>query len=113
VKRILSALVVIVALAAWGPATAGASGGPQCGTVAFAAQSDDGAFQIVARSTTCNMARSVAGASRPSRFRDRNSSYSANGFSCAGQAEDLGGSGKHVVRFRCVRQHSSVSFLRG
>jgi hypothetical protein len=112
-KRVLSALVVMIVIAAWGPATAGASGSPQCGTVAFAPQSDDGAFHIAARSTTCSTARNVASASRPSRFRDRDSSYSADGFSCAGRTEDFGGSGKQMVRFRCVRQHSAVSFLRG
>jgi hypothetical protein len=92
---------------------AGASGTPQCGTITFAPQSDNAAFQIVAGGTTCNMARSVADASRPSRFRDRDSSYSADGFSCAGRAEDLGGSGKQVVRFRCVRRRSYVAFVRG
>jgi hypothetical protein len=111
-KRVLHALVVIVAITAWSAATAGASA-PQCGTVAFAPQSDDGAFQIDAHSTTCSMARSVASGSRPNWFRDRNASYSTDGFSCAGRAEALGGSGKRVVRFQCVRRHSAVSFLRG
>ena len=112
-KRTLAGMIAIVASVAVVPATAGASASPHCGTVAFAAQSDNGAFQIVARSTSCDTARNVAGASRPSRFRDRNSSYSADGFSCAGRMENASGAGKELVRFRCTRRHSSVSFLRG
>ena len=112
-KRTLAGLIAIAASAAVSPAAAGASASPRCGTVAFAAQSDDGAFQIVARSTSCGTARNVAGASRPSRFRDRNSSYTAYGFACAGRMENSGGAGKELVRFQCTRKHSSVSFLRG
>lgn len=112
-KRTLAGLTAIAASAAMLPATAGASASPHCGTVAFAPQSDNGAFQIMARSTSCGTARAVAGASRPSRFRDRDSSYSADGFACAGRMESAGGKGKQLVRFQCTRQHSSVSFLRG
>jgi hypothetical protein len=113
VKRTLAGLTVIAASAALVPATAGATASPHCGAVAFAPQSDNGAFQIMARSTSCDTARSVAGASRPSRFRNRDASYSADGFACAGRMESAGGRGKQVVRFQCTRQHSSVSFLRG
>ena len=113
VNSLLRALSVGVAIAAFGPGTAGAGQAPHCGNVAFAQQSDDGAFQIVAHGSTCGTARTVASASRPSRFRDGDPQYAANGFSCSGRSEKLGGSGKHVVRFRCTRQTSSVSFIRG
>ncbi len=112
-KHILRALPVIVALAALTPNVAHATGAPSCGFVGFAPHSDNGAFRIVAHSTTCQTARAVAGASRPSRFRYGNPLYTTHGFSCSGQSEQLGGNGKHVVRFYCVRASSSVAFLRG
>ncbi len=112
-KWILQALIVASAVTASVPSTVSASGTPQCGAVPFTRQSDDGAFQIEARSTTCATARMVASASKPSRFRHGDSSYTAYGFSCSGRSQQLGGAGKQVVRFRCLRQQSSVSFLRG
>src|SRR5947209_5592992 len=113
VNSILRALIVGVATAAFTPTVAGAGQAPHCGNMSFARQSDDGAFQIVARATNCGTARGVASASRPSRFRGGDPQYAAEGFSCSGRSEQLGGAGKHVVRFQCTRQRSSVSFLRG
>ena len=112
-KSILRVLFVGMAIAASSPAMAGAGQAPHCGSVPFARQSDDGVFQIVARGTTCETARAVAGASRPSRFRGGDPQYAANGFSCSGRSEQIGGAGKQVVRFLCTRQHGSISFLRG
>jgi hypothetical protein len=103
---------VIAALAVCA-GSAGAAQSPDCGFVAFAAQSDDGAFGIVAHEATCHLARIVAGGSRSSRFRYGDPRYDALGFSCSGVGEQLGGHGKYVVRFRCTRARSFVSFLRG
>jgi hypothetical protein len=117
VKPILRASIAAAVVAALAPATAPATSmpaaSPRCGTVAFAPQTDDGAFEIVAHSTNCAVARSVARASRPSRFRHGNPRYATNGFSCTGRGEQLGGTGKLVVSFRCARGRSYVSFLRG
>lgn len=118
IRKVPAALAL--AAAVWGgtaPAVTGTSArtgsAVRCGTVTFARQSDDGAFQIAAESATCATARAVAEASRSSRYRVADSTYSADGFSCAGRSQRLGGAGKQVVRFQCTRQHSAVSFLRG
>lgn len=112
-KFLLRALPAVAATAALLPAVAGADSAQSCGTVPFARQSDNGAFEIQARNASCRQARAVASASRPSRFRAGHPQYTAVGFDCAGQAQQLGGHGKHVVNFRCVRGRSAVSFLRG
>ena len=104
--------LTIAAIAAL-PAIATAKPPPRCGLVAFARAADNGAFEIAARGTSCSTARIVAGASRPTRFRYGDPHYTALGFSCSGRGEQLGGHGKHVVAFRCVRARSFVSFLRG
>jgi hypothetical protein len=103
----------VIAALAVGPGVAGAAQSPNCGFVAFAPQSDNGAFGIVAHAATCHTARIVAGGSRSSRFRYGAPRYDALGFSCSGLGEQLGGHGKYVVRFRCLRANSLVSFLRG
>jgi hypothetical protein len=112
VRHILRALPVIAALAA-GPGVAGAAQSPGCGFVAFAPQSDNGAFRIVAHQATCHTARTVASGSRSSRFRSGDPLYSSLGFSCSGRSEQLDGNGMEVVVFRCWHEHSLVSFLRG
>jgi hypothetical protein len=112
-KFLLPALTAAVLAAALPPAPAIAGSAQSCGSVPFARQSDNGAFQIQARDASCQQARGVASASRPSRFRSGHPAYSAIGFDCTGQDEQLGGQGKHVVDFRCVHGHSAISFLRG
>jgi hypothetical protein len=103
---------VIATLAACS-GVAGAAQTPDCGFVAFAPQSDNGAFGIVAHEATCHLARGVANGSRSSRFRYGDPRYTALGFNCSGHGEQLGGHGKYVVRFRCLRANSLVAFLRG
>ena len=110
ILRVLTPTLAIFVLAS---GSAHATADARCGTVAFAPESDDGAFQIVARNTSCGVARVVADASRPNRFRTGSHRYAARGFACAGRAEELGGAGKHVVSFQCTRGVSAVSFLRG
>ena len=112
-KPILKALLAGAVIAAFSPAAAGAGRTPHCGSLAFAQQSEDGAFRIVAHATSCATARSVAAASRPTQFRTGDPQYASGGFACAGRSQQLGGAGKQVVRFDCTRGHSSVSFLRG
>lgn len=107
------AIAAAVGIAAATAASAAAGPAPHCGSVSFAPQSDNGAFQIQARQASCTTARSVAGASSPNRFRSGDPQYSAAGFSCSGRSEQLSGAGKHVVRFRCLSGQSAVSFLRG
>ena len=109
----LRSLPAIAALAAFGPGTASASISHDCGIVAFAPRSDNGAFYIKARGTTCSIARAVARASRPSHFSRGDAIYTSHRFRCLGQGSDLGGVGKYVVKFECYRGRSGVSFLRG
>jgi hypothetical protein len=113
VKFLLRALPAVAVAAVVVPSGASATSAQSCGTVPFAHQSDNGAFQIQARNASCEQARGVASASRSSRFRSGHPQYSALGFDCSGRDEQLGGQGKHVVSFRCVHGHSAVSFLRG
>jgi hypothetical protein len=108
----LRASLVVVAVAAPAPAVAGATIPARCGLVSFAHQTSDGAFQIAAAETSCSTARAVASDSRPSRLLSGDPRYSALGFSCAGRRRQLGGHGMQVVVFRCIRERSSVSFLR-
>jgi hypothetical protein len=103
----------VIAVLAAGSGAAGAAQSPNCGFVAFRPQSDNGAFGIVAHEATCHLARIVAGGSRSSRFRYGDPRYATLGFSCSGLGGQLGGHGMYVVRFRCLRAHSVVSFLRG
>ena len=110
-KHILRALLVIAAVAV-SSGVAGAAQSPNCGFVAFAPQSDNGAFEIVAHEATCRIAHVVAAGSRSSRFRFGDPRYNTLGFSCSGHGGQLGGHGMYVVRFRCLRAHSFVSFLR-
>jgi hypothetical protein len=116
----LRALIAVAGLAVLVPGVAnaaqqppGAARPPQCGLIAFATQGEDGAFQIAARDISCSLARTVADASRPSRFRHGDPRYTELGFACMGRSEQLGGHGKQVVAFECVRDRSYVSFLRG
>ena len=111
-KHFLRALPVIAALGA-GSGVAGAAQPPSCGFVAFAQQSDNGAFGIVAHQATCHVARIVAGGSRSSRFRYGDPRYDTLGYACSGLGGQLGGHGKYAVRFRCIRANSVVSFVRG
>ncbi len=113
-KQILRAIPVIAALAVSSgvAGAAGAAQSPNCGFVAFAPQSDNGAFGIVAHQATCRIAQVVAAASRSSRFRYGDPRYRTLGFSCSGHGGQLGGHGMYVVRFRCLRANSFVSFLR-
>ena len=115
----LRALIVAAGLAVLLPGIAlaggkppGAAHRPQCGLIAFASPGEDGAFQIAALDASCSLARTVADASRPSRFRLGDPHYRDLGFACAGRSEQLGGHGKQVVAFECVRDRSQVSFLR-
>ncbi len=108
----LRALVAVAGLACAAPGIAEATQPPQCGLIAFAQQGENGAFRIAARDTSCSLARTVADASRPSRFRRGDPHYIELGFICSGRSEQLGGHGKQVVAFECVRNRSYVSFLR-
>ena len=110
-RYLLRALPVIAALAV-STSMAGAAQTPDCGFVAFAPQSDNGAFGIVAHQATCQVARTVAGGSRSSRFRSGDPRYATLGFSCSGHGGQLGGHGMYVVRFRCLHANSLISFLR-
>ena len=112
-KYILRGLPVVAVLAALSSNTVAAARSPSCGFVGFTPHSSNGAFRIVAHGTTCPTARNVAAASWPSRFRYGNPLYNTRGFSCSGHVEQLGGNGMSIVRFYCVREGSSVSFLRG
>jgi hypothetical protein len=108
----LRALIAVAGLLCVAPGIAGAAQAPQCGLIAFAPQGENGAFQIAARDTSCEQARTVAGASRPTRFRHGDPRYTELGFACSGRSEQLGGHGKQVVAFVCVRDRSIISFLR-
>lgn len=108
----LRTLIAVASLAALTPGIAGAAQTPRCGLIAFASQGENGAFEIAARDATCSTARTVADASRPTRFRRGDPQYTDLGFTCSGRSEQLGGNGKQVVAFRCVRERSFVSFLR-
>lgn len=111
--RILAGIALVTAALALTAATAvAAPASPRCGMVAFATQGEDGVFQIAAAGTSCRTARIVADAAKPPRFRTGDPSYTAIGFSCSGRSQQLGGHGKQVVVFRCVRHRSLVSFLR-
>lgn len=56
-----------------------------CGLVAYAPQSDYGAFEIEARGTTCETAKAVATAAK-----DQSEPFDAEGFSCEGEPDDSG-----------------------
>lgn len=113
VRHILRALIPVIAALAAAPGMAGAAQSPNCGFVAFAPQSDNGAFRIVAHEVTCHTARTVASGSRSSRFRSGNPLYTSLGFSCSGRSEQLDGKGMQIVVFRCWHERGLVSFLRG
>ncbi len=87
-----------------GPATAVA-----CGDVAFAPQTDDGAFGIEATGVDCAVARTVARTTRDRRVTDP-LTFTVAGFRCIGTrtpAAALPG-----VEWRCRRGESLVTFTR-
>jgi hypothetical protein len=85
-----------------------------CGTVAFVPDSTDGAFHIIARGTSCRVARAVAGHSSPERYASGNRSYRALGFRCRGRGGDISPAqpSLYVVRYRCTKGSRVVRFLR-
>jgi hypothetical protein len=108
-----TALAAVTVLVIVVPAGAGAASVSRCGMVAFAPSSEDGVFEITAHDTACTTARAVARGARAERFTHGDPRYRADRFSCTGRQEQLGGAGKAVVRFGCVRGRESVAFLRG
>ena len=104
----------VAALAVTATATAGPVPVRACGSLTFQRQSGQGAFNIKARGTDCSTARAVARRSAPTRFSSGNPHYHALGFYCAGHEAPLDPANPalYVVRFRCSRGHSAVSFLR-
>lgn len=95
------------ATAAYGPASSVRS----CGDVAFIPQSDNGAFGIVAKRTSCRWARRVARGSRHHRpSRNVSHRYRAAGFHCYGVffSDDPLPS----VLYSCRRGNRTVAFDR-
>ena len=81
----------------------------RCGDVAFAPQTDDGAFNIVATGVSCERARRVAAMTRDRRYADP-LSFAADGFSCTGTR--VPGDGLPGVDWRCVRNGDTIAFTR-
>ena len=95
------------ATAAYGPASSVRS----CGNVAFIPQSDNGAFAIVAKRTSCLSARQVARGSRhhgPSR--NVSHYYRAAGFNCDGVV--FSEAPLPFVLYTCRRGNRTVAFDR-
>ena len=95
------------ATAAYGPASSVRS----CGLVAFIPQSDNGAFAIVAKRTSCLSARQVARGSRhhgPSRNVSHH--YRAAGFNCDGVL--FSETPLPFVLYTCRRGNRTVAFDR-
>jgi hypothetical protein len=80
-----------------------------CGTVAFAPNSEDGAFDIRATGVGCATARRVARAARNTDVAPGTQRYRRAGFVCTGRYD---GSGLPSVRFRCTRGVAVVRFVR-
>jgi hypothetical protein len=95
------------ATVAYGPASSVRS----CGDVAFILQSDNGAFAIVAKRTSCRWARQVARGSRhhgPSRNVSHH--YRAAGFNCDGVL--FSEAQLPFVLYTCQRGNRTVAFDR-
>jgi len=80
-----------------------------CGFVAFAPNSDFGAFRIVAKNASCKTARRVARASRDLNVAEGPYRYTALGFTCRGTFDD---SSLPSVNWVCKRRHARVTFSR-
>jgi hypothetical protein len=110
----LAAACVIVHAAAPPPvalATARHHAAP-CGSISFALQSDNIAFDIRTAGIPCALARAVASASRSSRLRPgRGRRYRAEDFACRGRF--VLPPGKRYEHYVCVRGRATVTFNRG
>ena len=95
------------ATAAYGPASSVRS----CGLVAFTPQSDNGAFAIVAKRTSCLSARQVArGSRRHGPSRNVSHHYRAAGFNCDGVV--FSETKLPFVLYTCRRGNRTVAFDR-
>ena len=105
---LLATATVAVAPAVAQPTARAAGDVRSCGNVVFTPASEDGAFDIRARDTSCRTARRVA---RASRTRDVTGPYRyrARGFRCRGRRVD---EGLPQVRWRCTRRSALVTFTR-
>jgi hypothetical protein len=94
------------ASATYGPAARVRS----CGDVGFIPQSDNGAFGIVAKRTSCRRARLVArGSRRHGPGANASHRYRAAGFRCRG---DVRGGSLPSVLYTCRRGNQTVAFDR-
>jgi len=83
-----------------------------CNSVAFAPNSDFGAFEITAWDTSCATAEDVAGASRSVSIRPGSARYRmrTRDFVCRGYSFD--GEGLPTITWNCSRNTAVVSFTR-
>jgi hypothetical protein len=85
-----------------------------CGSVAFATASDNGAFQIRATGVSCRTARAIARASRPAAFGPAegrtSATYRIRRFRCRGVADTA--SELPALRYTCRRAAARVRFVR-
>lgn len=80
-----------------------------CGNVGFEAFTDAGAFQIVARNTSCRTARSVARLSEQKDVGGGDYRYEARGFTCRGKFVDYG---LLSVKWKCTDDHKRITFTQ-
>jgi hypothetical protein len=108
-----AAVTTLVVLAAAAPASAEAAT-RNCGSVAFASASDNGAFQIRATGVSCRTARAVARASRPAALGPAegrtSATYRIRRFRCRGVADTA--SELPALRYTCRRAAARVRFVR-
>jgi len=85
----------------------------RCGQVSFRRQSEDLAASITAQGVSCRVARELAARTRPNKYATgSHRSFRAKGFRCSGYAHLLGGVGKTVRTYLCVRGSKRVRFDR-
>jgi hypothetical protein len=104
---LLAGLAALAAMGAAAPAAQSAA--RDCGSLSFTPASEDGAFDIRARGTSCRTARRVARAAEPTSVTDGPFRFRARGFSCRGTVRDTA---LPQVRWRCMRGAAVVTFHR-
>jgi len=104
VRLPLIAVALLLALALAGTALGSPNphGGQDCGSVAFAPRTDDGAFELRARNVSCKVARAVARAIDADKTRPLS-------FRCRGRTET--GPGLPHSHWLCIRGSQEVSWV--